>query len=57
VRRYNFDKKEDNSSGTIIAEYWYDTDGRRVKKVEYTDEGNKTTYYWDKDYETVCNAS
>ncbi len=43
----------DSSSGEIIAEYWYNHEGTRVKKVEYNIDSNgtnATTYYPTDDF-------
>ncbi|MFH0860213.1 MAG: toxin TcdB middle/N-terminal domain-containing protein, partial [Candidatus Altiarchaeota archaeon] len=46
------------TSGSIVAEYWYDHNNRRFKKVEYlTGGGNVTTYYLGKEFETKVNSS
>ena len=37
--------KQGNQNGRVIAEYFYDELGERVKKVEFTDNGDITTYY------------
>jgi RHS repeat-associated protein len=51
--------RNDNSSGTIIAEYAYDNTGKRIKKISYTESGNKTTYYIGNHFETeiIQNSS
>lgn len=52
--------RDDNSSGRIMADYWYDPTGKRVKKVAYdSGGGNKTSYYLGNHYETEIekNAS
>ncbi len=38
--------RNNNASGTLLEEYWYDQDGNRIKKYDYTK--NETTYYVSK---------
>lgn len=50
--------KENNATGRIIAEYFYDHKGGRIKKIEYAEDGsNTTTYYIDKNFVRVVNSS
>lgn len=48
----------DNSSGTILSEYFYDADGARYKKVEYfSGATNETTYYVNENFVRIVNTS
>ena len=54
---------EDFDGGAVIAEYVYDHDGNRIKKIEYRNgnqSDNETTYYFNSrpaDFVQVRNAS
>lgn len=47
--------RDDNSTGTIIVEYFYSPGGNRIKKVEYPI--NTTTYYIDENFIQIVNSS
>jgi len=50
--------REDNETGRIIAEYSYDDQGNRIKKIEFNlDETNQTTYYINENFVQVRNDS
>jgi len=38
--------KSGDSSGSVIAEYLYNQDGDRVRKIDYNDDGSNTTTYY-----------
>jgi RHS repeat-associated protein len=42
----------DNSSGFILADFWYASSGERIKKVEYGVDWNRTTYYIGNHFES-----
>ena len=54
---------EDSAGGAVIAEYTYDHEGNRIKKIEYRNgnqSDNETTYYFNSrpaDFVQVRNAS
>ncbi|MEA1924414.1 MAG: hypothetical protein U9M95_00935 [Candidatus Altiarchaeota archaeon] len=45
------------NASDLIARYYYDHGGNRVKKVVYLDEGTKTVYSFDKLFETVVYSN
>ncbi len=45
-----------NNSGSLIAKYYYNDQGIRIKKIEFIGSANTTTYYFDNFVQTV-NAS
>jgi len=48
----------DSVSGEIIAQYFYDSRGNRIKKVEFHSDGsNTTTYYIGTNFVHVVNSS
>ena len=50
--------KQSNSNGPIIAWYFYDQDGNRIKKVTLDLSGNNvSTYYISKDFVRIVNSS
>ncbi len=38
--------RENDESGRVVEEYWYDYEGSRVKKVHYNEDGSKETFYY-----------
>jgi len=44
------------TSGILVAEYWYDDSGERVKSIVYSGEENETTYYFD-NFVQIVNSS
>jgi len=50
--------RETNSTGNLTAEYFYDHEGNRIKKIEVLDNGeNQTTYYMGGNFVQVVNSS
>jgi len=50
--------RENNSTGDITAEYFYDYEGNRIKKIEVLDNGeNQTTYYISENFVQIINSS
>jgi len=50
--------REDNSNGRVIAEYFYDDTGNRVKKIEYPSGGGQIkTYYVNSNFVRVVDSS
>jgi len=50
--------RETNIIGRILEQYFYDSDGNRIEKIEfYVDGSNQTTYYIRKDFIQVVNIS
>lgn len=50
--------REDNSNGRIIAEYFYDDTGNRIKKIEYPISGEQIkTYYINRNFVRVVDSS
>jgi len=50
--------RENNSASRIIAEYFYDGEGNRIKKIENALDGeNTTTYYVGKNFVQIINSS
>jgi RHS repeat-associated protein len=45
-----------SQDGSLLARYFYDDQGTRVKKVQYEGSGNETTYYFD-NFVQIVNAS
>ena len=45
-----------NSNGNIVAEYFYDSNSNRIKKIEYIGNNNETTYYFD-NFVQIVNSS
>jgi len=44
------------NDGSLVAEYWYDDSGVRVKSVVYSGSENETTYYFG-DFVQIVNSS
>ncbi len=50
--------REDDQEGRILAEYFYDVNGDRIKKIEYDHKDNPTiTYYPSKNSIRIVNSS
>lgn len=49
--------RENNSTGNLIAKYFYDYEGNRIKKIEYGATQNITTYYIGDEFIQVVNNS
>ncbi len=50
--------RENNVSGRIISQYFYDADGNRIEKIDFkSDGGNETVYYIGKDFIQIVNNS
>jgi len=54
---FNQLSKVATSYGTLIAEYFYDYEGKRIKKIEYEGSLNTTILYIDKNFIQVLNNS
>ena len=50
--------RENSSSGELIAKYFYDPEGNRIKKIKHnTDGSNTTTYYIGANFVQIINLS
>ena len=50
--------REDNFSGRIIQQYFYDSEGNRIIKIQFNSDGsNETVYYIGKDFIQIINNS
>jgi len=62
--KYNYEYNSPNQlvkisdDNGVIAEYFYDHNDNRIKKIEFFEDGtNSTTYYIDDNFVTVINSS
>lgn len=50
--------RESNAEGSILAQYYYDDEGSRIKKIEFNSDGtNTTTYYMGENFVQIINNS
>ena len=49
--------RADGADGLVIAEFFYDDNGNRIKKIEYKETGQEITYYVNDNFVRVSDSS